>query len=252
LLSTIINKLKNMKKIIAICFMLAALINYSTAQTVNKNNNKNTASSSGFEKFFTAGPRLGLNISNIDGVDDLKSKAGLVAGAFILYSFEEHFGVSADVLYSMEGAKFTDVTTIGDATTRTENNISLSYLRIPILANVFFCDYGSAFRPKLFLGPSPGLLMGAKNKFKSVTTQNNGEVITVEDKDDVKNDFTGGDMGIMVGGGFNYRLAEYIWWNIDLRYYIGTSDINKNHPAGNSNDLKNNSLSATFGIGIGL
>lgn len=234
-----------MKKIFIGLLILSGLGNNVSAQM-----NNNAKASSEFQQFFTVGPRLGLNVSNLSGVNDIKAKAGLTVGAFMLYSFQEHFGISADVLYSMEGAKFTDLNNIGNVSTKTENNIALGYLRIPLLANVFFGEYGNRFRPKVSLGPSVGLLLSAKNKFKSVTNNSSTDVITIEDKDNVKNNFKSVDLGAVVGAGFNYRLAESVWWNFDLRYYIGATDINDRPLV--SNTIKNNSFSVCLGLGIGL
>ena len=233
--------------------LISLLIVLNISYSVSAQMRNTTISNSEFRQFFSVGPRLGLNIANLSGVDDLKAKAGLTVGAFMLYSFQEHFGISADMLYSMEGAKFTDLDINGNITTKTENDISLSYLRIPLLANVFFGEYGNHFRPKVSLGPSLGLLLSAKNKFKRVTSTSAVDVITVEDKENVQNNFKGVDLGAVIGAGFNYRLAESVWWNFDLRYYIGATDINDRPTVNyNSKTIKNNSFSVSLGLGIGL
>lgn len=239
-----------MKKILITLLAFVTAAFHTSAQTTTINNSSGNGED---EQYFTFGPRAGVNISNISGTDNSESKAGLLAGVFMVYSFQEHFGISVDALYSVEGAQFTDRYTVGNATTKTDNDFALHYLRLPVQANVFFGEFGNRLRPKITLGPSIGFLLSAKNNFKRVTTDGNGGSITVEDKDNVKSRFKGTDFGAVVGAGLNYRLAGSIWWNLDLRYYLGATDIDDDdNSSGNSDDIKNNSFSVSLGIGFGL
>lgn len=239
-----------MKKMLITLLTFVTAVYQTNAQTTTNNN---TSGNSESEQFFTFGPRAGLNISNFSGADDSETKAGLLAGGFLVYSFQEHFGVSVDALYSVEGAQFTERITANNTTIKIDNDYALNYLRLPVQANVFFGEFGNRLRPKITLGPSVGFLLSAKNNFKSVTTDGNGGSVTLEDKDDVKSDFKGIDFGAIVGAGLNYRLTDAVWWNLDLRYYLGATNIDDdNNNSGNNNDLKNNSFSVSLGIGFGL
>lgn len=196
------------------------------------------------------GPRLGVNFSNITEVDDAKSKTGLVAGAFLVYSFQEHFGVSADLLYSMEGAKYkhTETTTPGTTTTY-DSKLTLSYLRVPLLFNYFAGQLGSAVRPKFFLGPDLGFLLAAKSE-SDVRVETNGSVTNSSTSESDKDGYNGMDLGAVVGAGVNFRLAESLWLDTDLRYYMGASELFENYPG--DNQPKNNHLQVSLGLGIGL
>ena len=59
------------------------------------------------------GPKLGVNFSTLSNAENAETLTGLTAGGFFVYSIVEHFGVSADLLYSGEGAKFTSQYTQG-------------------------------------------------------------------------------------------------------------------------------------------
>jgi outer membrane protein W len=206
------------------------------------------AQDSGFTQYFTAGPRVGINFSNIDGVDDGESKAGLLAGGFLVYSFHEHFGAGLDVLYSMEGVKFENDIPVNGTSVKFTNTTRLDYLRIPVQAFVFFGQHGNAFRPKLSLGPCLGFLLSAENKVENEATSD-------EETIDIKDNFKSTDFGAIVGAGFNYRLAESVWLNTDLRYYIGATELQEDEEQAEENDadpLKNNGFSFSLGVGFGL
>ena len=50
----------------------------------------------------TLQPKVGMNIANLTGSGN-KAKVGLVAGVEAEYGVAENFGITAGVLYSMEG-----------------------------------------------------------------------------------------------------------------------------------------------------
>ena len=170
----------------------------------------------------TIGPKLGLNFSTLTDVEDAESRIGLQAGGFLVYSIVEHFGVSLDVVYSQQGAN-----------SKIDNNdLHLDYIQIPLLANVFFNQYGDDFRPKITLGPSLGILASANGPF-------------VE-----KEDFKSTDFGFVAGLGFNYKVGEKKWLNVDARYGMGASEIFKEDIPGM--DVKNSYISLTVGLGFGI
>ena len=53
----------------------------------------------------TLQPKAGINIANMTGDLDTKSKIGLVAGVEAEYGIAENFGIAFGALYSMEGFK---------------------------------------------------------------------------------------------------------------------------------------------------
>lgn len=177
------------------------------------------------QKTLSLGPRLGFNSSSIVGDDvDADSKLGLVFGLTTTYSINEKTGLGVDLLYSREGAQ----SKVG------EINTNLDYVRIPVTFQYFFRGWEDDFRPKLYAGIVPGVLVKAE----------------VEEQD-IKDQMNGFDLAGTVGLGFNYRLGNGtrgIWLNTDLRYQRGFISVFDNDGI----DAFNQSLQLSVGVAFGL
>lgn len=181
---------------------------------------------------FSAGPRLGVNLSKYvgDNIVSNTSIAGLAAGGFVMYSSLNHFGISADVLYSQKGAKYENLN-VGDVTQR------VNYLEIPIALRYFLTRSGD-FRPNLFVGPALGLTLNANQKVEG---------------SDVKTDITDGikpvDLGLMAGFQLNFKgLGPRQRFLIDGRYTYGLSSFDA--VSGNAHNSVF-TLALGYGFGIG-
>lgn len=170
---------------------------------------------------FSIGPNAGFGDTWVSNINNAKFKLAANAGLSLVYSASEHFGIGLDAKYSYEGVK----TGAG-----AENAIDLNYFRLPLKAIYFFNGYGKALRPKIFAGPSFGFLSTAKT---------NGT--------DLKNLFNSSDVGITAGVGLNYRLVQNTWFNADISYLHGLSDITKD-PSTNHN----RNLQLNVGVNFGL
>ncbi|MCY7410575.1 MAG: PorT family protein [Chitinophagales bacterium] len=180
------------------------------------------------------GPAVGAGISmvsnNQEGVD-VNPQFMWNAGGTFVYSTKTHLGFGADLKYSAEGYnKITTPLIITDA------DIHLNYLRIPVRLLYFFGEYGDHFRPKVFLGLTPGILLSAKAD----------DGITETDIKDSINSF---DLGLHGGVGINFRLKEGIWLNTDISYYHGFLDIQS---AEANNSLLNSNLVVDVGVAFGI
>lgn len=177
------------------------------------------------QKTLSLGPRLGLNFSSLVGDNaDTDTQAGLVFGLTSTYSINEKTGLGVDLLYSREGAE----SKIGEV------NTHLDYIRIPVTFQYFFRGWEDDFRPKLYAGIVPGILVNAEA----------GE----EDIKDQTNSF---DVAGTVGLGFNYRLGNGtrgIWLNTDLRYLRGFTSVSEVDQF----DVFNQSLQLSVGVAFGL
>ncbi len=172
---------------------------------------------------FSIGPRVGVNFSNISHVDNSKSLAGLAIGLTSTYSINETSGLTMDLLFSREGY------------TVEPNDVKFSYLRIPIYYDVFFGKLGDSFRPKVYIGIAPGFLLGSK----------------VNDEVADKNQFSDFDFPISGGLGFNLRVSNRIWFNADLRAYLGLTDVRaKAYQSGDANHNSNTQLSVGLAYGL--
>lgn len=175
-----------------------------------------TISYSQIENRFSIGPRVGANFSNVNS-DATKSLTGLTAGITSTYSINESSGITVDLLYSAEGYKTGNL------------EVARDYLKIPVLYNSFLGKLGEAFRPKLYAGFAPGFLLEAQANNSDIKNQSNSTTLD------------------LVGGlGFNQRLANRIWLNVDLRAFWGLNSIEK------SGDKKNRTIQASLGIAYGL
>ena len=199
---------------------------------------------------FSAGPRLGLNLSNYWGnADGMKFKPGLAAGAFLMYSSLNHFGISADVLYAQRGTKFSGTVTppFGNPTT-TSFTQRVNYLEIPVVARYFLTLSGN-FRPNVFIGPSLAIKLNAKR----VDGEING-VSTAVVNGENSNDFKDLDLGATGGFQLNWGAGNRQRFLIDARYNLGLSNVQTDLPNlwGRRNSLQNSTITLTLGYGFGI
>ena len=146
----------------------------------------------------TIQPKVGVNIANITDADDADPRIGLAAGAEFEYGLTDNIGLSAGVLYSMQGV---NTTIIDDDCTW-----KLDFLNVPILAN-FYVAKGFAVK----LGVQPGFKLSSKAKFKG-----SGGSKEVEVEDGVKSV----DLSIPVGLSYQYQNIVF-----DARYNWGVTKI---------------------------
>ena len=146
----------------------------------------------------TIQPKVGVNIANITDADDADPRIGLAAGAEFEYGLTDNIGLSAGVLYSMQGFKTTE--------DGVDCTLKLDYLNVPILAN-FYVAKGFAVK----LGVQPGFKLSSKAKFKG-----SGGSKEVEVEDGVKSV----DLSIPVGLSYQYQNIVF-----DARYNWGVTKI---------------------------
>ena len=149
---------------------------------------------------FTFAPTVGLNLTNITDAGDSKIKPGLVAGVNAEYGVIDKLGVTAGLMFSMQGAKYSS----GGYT----ETMKLNYLNIPILAN-YYVWKGLAVKAGIQLG----FLLSAKETEKA-----DGESETF----DFKKECNTFDFAIPVG--VSYEFSKFV---VDARYNIHVSKIYK-------------------------
>ncbi|WP_170110559.1 porin family protein [Flavilitoribacter nigricans] len=173
-----------------------------------------------FAQTFSIGPRVGVNFANLtsDG-SDFQNNTLLVAGITSTYSINEKAGIGVDLLYSGEGAESNN---FGD--------LALNYVRLPIMFQYFFRELGDDFRPKIYAGVAPGLLVNAEQGEREVIDNYN------------KFDFAG-----TAGLGFHYRITGGTWLNTDVRYLRGFSNVIDATP-----ELYNQHVQVSVGLSFGI
>lgn len=172
---------------------------------------------------WSLGPRIGLNFADVSNITGSESTTGLMAGITSTYSINEHSGLTIEALYSSEGYEVGSV------------NVDLDYLRIPVFYNVFFNDWGDAFRPKVYAGLAPGFILSAERE-----------------DNDISANISTFDLAVAGGLGFNYRLAPRIWLNTDLRAHMGFGDINDADDFVGQETSRNQVISLNVGVAFGL
>ena len=145
----------------------------------------------------TIQPKVGVNIANITDVNDADPRIGLAAGAEFEYGLTDNIGLSAGVLYSMQGVK--TIIVDDDCTSK------LDYLNVPILAN-FYVAKGFAVK----LGVQPGFKLSSKAKFKEPGGSKEVDV----------DGFKSVDLSIPVGLSYQYQNIVF-----DARYNWGVTKI---------------------------
>lgn len=146
----------------------------------------------------TIQPKVGVNIANITEAVGADPRIGLAAGAEFEYGITDNIGLSAGVLYSMQGAKASEESV--------DYTLKLDYLNVPILAN-FYVAKGLALK----LGVQPGFKLSSKVKGEA-----SGVTAELEVEDGVKSV----DLSIPVGLSYQYQNIVF-----DARYNWGVTKI---------------------------
>lgn len=168
----------------------------------------------------TIQPKVGLNIANVTDADDADARIGLAAGAEFEYGVTDMIGVSAGLVYSMQGYKYSE----GNVDT----TVKLDYLNVPILANVYVAP-GLAVK----LGVQPGFKLSSKTKIEGSGVSIEGD----SDDDGVK----GFDLAIPVGVSYQYQNIV-----LDARYNWGVTKVY------DGGDSKNSVFQITLGYKFSL
>ena len=175
------------------------------------------------------GVKAGASIANIHGDDwgDSDSLIGLVGGLFVQVPVVEGFSVQPELLLSMKGSK-ADYRPFYLATEKD----SLVYLEAPVLAKGTF-PAGDRVGVSLFGGPSFGLLVSATYKLTGpeadLLAADLG-IPTEGNLEDVGAEMADFELGLVLGGGLEYRLARGSLV-FDLRYTLGLTNVMDMQPA---------------------
>jgi hypothetical protein len=170
----------------------------------------------------SVGVKAGINLANvsIDGpgdISDPKNRTGFVAGVFVTVPASGLLAFQPEVLFSMQGSKFSDG---GDS-----GSLKLDYVQVPLLARI-----KPATSPVGFVvGPSIGFRARAKLSVE-------GEDEELDFKDQVK----GSDVGLVTG-----VVVDVGHVVLDGRYTWGLTNIAKDDDDGS---VKNRVFSVTLGF----
>lgn len=148
---------------------------------------------------FTVAPKVGVNISTIDGSDHNKSKIGFAIGGEALYMFNDMLGISGGVMYSQQGSK----QEAGGLTA----TFKTDYVNVPIMLNEYVYP-GLAIK----LGVQPGFKVNEEIKFDNGRDGISGTTESLESLD------------ISIPVGISYEFNKIV---VDARYNWGVSNMFK-------------------------
>lgn len=191
-----------MKKIMMIACMMIAAVSANAQNEVGQ---------------ITLQPKVGVNLSTVTGDGDQKMKFGLAAGVEAEYGLAENFGLTAGLVYSMEGCRFK------------ENGMdkslfyNLDYLNIPIMAQYYIAP-GFAIKA----GVQPAFNVRHKISYDGDS----------EDLDGIES------FNLSIPVGLSYQISDFV---IDARYHIGVTKLAKHADEG-----RNSTISLTIGYKFAL
>ena len=185
-----------MKKLMIIAIMMVAAVSAKAQNEAGKASIK---------------PMAGINLATMTKTNDSKMRLGLAAGLEFEYGVTDNFGISAGVLYSMQGVKGKEYWLGSNA--KADITYKFDYINVPILANYYIVK-GLAIKA----GVQPGF-----NVKKKVAV----EVAGVKDDatvDDVKG------FALSIPMGLSYEFSNVV---LDARYNLGVTkaikDIDSKH-----------------------
>lgn len=209
---------------LAIGTLLAA--NFTFAQTTNP------------VKF---GVKAGANLANLSGsgVTSNDPKFGAYGGIFVNIPINSQFKLQPEVLYSMQGTKWTTKTPnfLPQMDLTIINDIKLDYINIPVVVQY---EFGKGFYGEM--GPQFGFLMSAKSKNENIIVDRNPAppiTTSTSTTTDIKSFLKKADFSGVIGGG--YKMTNGL--SVDARYAIGFVDID------NSSTVQ--AKNSVFSLGLG-
>jgi hypothetical protein len=177
-----------MKKIMMIAALMVATLSASAQNEVGQ---------------FTLKPTVGMNIATMTKTTDSKVRVGMAAGVEAEYGVAEKFGISAGVLYSMQGVKSSENLMGADV----DYIYKLDYINIPILAQYYIVP-GLAIKA----GIQPAFKASAKRTIKASADGTKAE--RTDDLDDVKG------FALSIPFGVSYEYKSFV---LDARYNLGVT-----------------------------
>lgn len=159
----------------------------------------------------------------------MSSVANLHIGGFAEFNISKKVSFQPELLYSMQGSKFSQAIALNQTVYNTNNTFKLSYINIPLMVKYYPQEkfYFEA-------GPQIGFLTSAKLE---VEVSNYGT-----NTQDAKELFESLDFGLNFGLGYNFtkRITS------NLRYNLGLANI-ANTESGDDTTINNRVFSVSLG-----
>jgi hypothetical protein len=174
---------------------------------------------------FHLGVNIGLNLSNLSGLDGTGVKAGLPFGLLGEWRFAEHFYLQPELLpFYKVGANDLppgglDVPPLDSLTTDKSASLRTNYFAIPIIVKYALMED----KLHLGLGPQIGFLTSASQKYEGVIVN---EISVTEDIQQMLNST---DAGLVFHFEYKFRPPPF-GASVAARFYLGLTDTIKDNP----------------------
>lgn len=179
------------------------------------------------------GVKGGMNIANLnisgDTSPSMSSIVNLHVGAFAEFKINTKMAFQPELIYSVQGAKYSQVVEFDGNFYDTDNTLKFSYLNVPLMFK-----YYPESKFYLEAGPQLGLLSSAKVKVDVVGFGSGS--------DDVKEFFKTVDFGMNIGLGYNFSKKVFA----NARYNFGLTNVADTEP-GDNTKMKNSVFSISLG-----
>jgi len=160
-----------------------------------------------------------LDLSGLSGLEDVGlsvdmkkvMKPGLILGVFLETRLTDNFSVQPEVMYTSKGMKY-EMDMMGITAT---SAVNFSYLEIPVLLKLNL-PLGVAV-PNIYAGPAVAFRIGTSGYAEAAGTKEN---MDDESIDMIKENTSGFDFGLAMGGGCNF-VAGPGAIVLDIRYTLG-------------------------------
>ncbi|MBI4646220.1 MAG: PorT family protein [Bacteroidia bacterium] len=177
---------------------------------------------------------------------------GFTGGGYISAELTSFAGVSAEILYSQQGAASVDPSYIYYNTTsnlqRWSSDVRLHKIDVPILINIKAPGFDNDIYPVVLVGGAFGYTFKVTAKNYDITNLPNYLYIFEEGSQDVTDAFTTTDYAGVIGAGINFKGNFH--YAIDFKYRVGLSNINRSIYNYINNKYSQNSFIITIKIGL--
>ena len=188
-----------MKKIMMIAAMMVATLSANAQNEVGQISIK---------------PTVGLNIASMSKFDYKKNRVGMVFGLEGEYGVSKNFGVTAALLYSMQGVK---------QEYSAKETYKLDYLNIPIMAQYYLVK-GLAIKA----GIQPGFCVSKKYDGEGNITIAGQTIFSDQEKGKIEDAVNAFQFAIPVGLSYEYKnFVLDARYNIFLSKAFKDNDVNK-------------------------
>jgi hypothetical protein len=109
------------------------------------------------------GVKLGLNNTNVSGIEDFQQRQGLSAGLFAGMRLGDKFGLQLDALYSQQGAE------VGNTYSEIVSDFDLDYISVPVVVKYYFTE-----SLNIHAGPQLGILLNDETSVANQVVNNIG------------------------------------------------------------------------------